>query len=104
MGFLAEFLQKLVETPEGDGNLLTHSSILCTSELTDGYTHGNFDFPLLLAGKGSGRLRGNIHHRSQNSESATDVVLTALRGAGIEATSFGAEEGFTEQSISELES
>lgn len=104
MEHLAQFLQKLRDTPEGDGNLLTHSSILCTSELTDGYTHGNFDFPLIVAGLGSGRLCGNMHHRSATSESATDVVLTALRGAGVEAESFGADEGYTTQSVSALES
>ena len=104
MEHLAQFLQILKETPEGDGNLLTHSSILCTSELSDGYTHGNFDFPLILAGHGSGRLVGNVHHRSSAAESATDVVLTALRGAGVDADSFGSEEGYTTQSVSELES
>ena len=103
MGYLADFLQILKDTPDGSGNLLDNSSILCTSELADGYTHNNYDFPIVIAGHGGGRLRGNVHYRSSSTESATKAVLTALRGAGVEASSFGADEGYTEEGISDIE-
>ena len=103
MGHLAEFLQTLIDTPEGDGNLLDRCSILCTSELTDGYTHSNADFPLLVAGLGNGRLRGGTHYRSSSAENTSHGVLTALRGAGVAATGFGADDGYVETTISALE-
>ena len=103
MEYLADFLQILKNTPDGTGNLLDNSSILCTSELADGYTHSNFDFPIIVAGLGSGRLIGDVHYRSETEESATKAVLTALRGSGVPARSFGADEGYTEDGISESE-
>ena len=102
MGRFAEFLERLRDTPEGDGNLLDSSAILATSELSDGWIHSNEEFPLLIAGKGSGRLKGGVHHRAQG-ESVTRGVLTALRGAGVPAASWGQEDGYTTQSFSQLE-
>ena len=83
---LGVFLRRLRDTPEAGGNLLDRCSILCTSELADGWTHSNKDFPLLIAGRGDGRLRGGVHWRSGNDRSTSDAVLTALRG-GMPGTS-----------------
>ena len=103
MGQLAGCLQRLKDTPEGAGNLLDQCSILCTSELADGWNHQNFDLPILVAGKGGGRLKGGVHYRSPNEESVTRGVLTALRGADVPAASFGHEDGYTTESIAALE-
>ena len=98
---LAVFLNRLRSAEEGDGNLLDRCSILCTSELTDGYTHSNKDFPILIAGKGNGRLRGGVHWRGSDTNTS-DAVLTALHGAGVELPSFGSAEGYSTTTISEL--
>lgn len=105
---LAYFLRKLRDTPEGAGNLLDSCSILCTTEHPDGYTHSQNDFPILVAGLGNGRLRGGVHYRYSGADSGSyqntsDAVLTALRGAGVVAASFGSDAGYTTTSISELE-
>ncbi len=100
---LAVFLGMLRDTPEGAGNLLERSSILCTSELADGWTHSNVDFPILVAGHGNGRLTGGVHYRSTSSENTSKAVLTALRGAGVDAPSWGVEAGYVTDSIRELE-
>lgn len=102
MGYLAHLLQRLADTPEGTGSVLDRCSILCTTELTDGYTHSNADFPLLIAGKGGGRLRGGVHYRSPSAQSVSDAVLTALRGAGVDLPSFGADAGLSTSPISAL--
>lgn len=99
---LAVFLGRLRDTPEGAGNLLDRCSILCTSELSDGKVHGNNEFPILIAGKGDGRLRGGVHYRSSNNRNTSDAVLTALRGAGVTVPSFGSEDGYTESVVGEL--
>ena len=102
MGNLATFLRTLRDTPEGDGNLLDRCSILCTSELSDGWTHANTEFPILVAGKGGGRLRGGIHYRSTTNRNTSDAVLTALHGAGVEVDSFGVDAGWTNTTVGEL--
>ncbi len=98
---LAHFLQILRDREEGDGNLLDNCSILCTSELADGRTHSNAEFPLLIAGKGGGRLKGGIHARVPGA-SVTRGVLTAMQGAGSGVTSFGHGPGYTDRPITDL--
>jgi len=102
MGQLGSFLRTLRDTPEGDGNLLDRCSILATTELANGWNHSNEDFPILVAGKGSGRLRGGVHYRSDSNRNTSDAVLTALRGAGVDVPSFGVDAGYTDTVVSEL--
>jgi hypothetical protein len=102
MSQLAYFLEKLRTTEEGASNLLAQSSILVTTEHTEGWTHSQDDMPILLCGKGGGRLRGDVHFRG-NGGNTTRALLTALRGAGLPLTEFGYEGGWTNEPISELE-
>jgi hypothetical protein len=44
-----------------------------------------------------------VHWRSSSAQSVTHAVLTALRGAGVDAGSFGADEGYVTSGVSELE-
>jgi Protein of unknown function (DUF1552) len=99
---LAYFLTKLRDTTEGASNLLANSSILCCTEHSEGWTHSQDDMPMLVCGKGGGRLRGNVHFRGAG-DSTTRPLLTALRGAGLPLTEFGYEEGYTNAPITELE-
>ncbi|HLM75996.1 MAG TPA: DUF1552 domain-containing protein [Polyangiaceae bacterium] len=98
----AYFLERLKGTPEGTGNLLDHCSIYSCTEHTEGWTHSQNDLPMLLCGKGGGRLRGNYHYRD-NGGNASRALLTALRGAGLPINEFGYEEGFVTNRIAELE-
>lgn len=100
---LSAFLQVLQNTPQGASNLLDQSAIMCTSDLSDGHNHTINEFPLLIAGKGGGRLRGNVHHRFGTPTNVSRAVLTALRGAGVSAGSFGVGGAYTDSSIAELE-
>jgi hypothetical protein len=104
MAQLGVFLRALRDTPEGDGNLLDRCSILCTTELADGQTHSNQDFPILIAGLGGGRLRGGYHYRSSSALNTSHAPLTALRGAGVDVSAFGSDEGYVTTTISEVES
>jgi len=103
MGQLSIFLQKLADTPEGGSNLLDRCSILCTSELSDGLRHSNDEFPILIAGKGNGRLKGGVHYRSTTRENTSKAVLTALRGAGVVAPSWGVGAGQVTDHLPALE-
>ncbi len=99
---LATFLGGLRDTPEGDGNLLDRCSILCTSELSDGYAHTNDEYPILIAGLGDGRLKGGHHYRSSSSRNASQAVLTAVQGAGASMGSFGADAGYADAPITQV--
>lgn len=101
MAQLATFLTALKNREEGSGNVLDRCSILCTSELSDGQRHRNTEFPVLIAGKGSGRLRGDVHARKPG-RNTSEAVLTALKGAGSRRSSFGHGAGATSTVVSEL--
>lgn len=99
---LGFFLDRLKSTPEGAGNLLDHCSILVGSEHAEGWSHVQDDMPILICGKGGGRLRGNVHHRDEGGN-VSRALLTALRGAGLPLDEFGHEEGLASAAITELE-
>ena len=101
MGQLGYFLGKLATTEEGAGRVLDNCSILCTSELSQqNPAHDNTEFPILIAGKGSGRLRGNLHYRSGSKRNTSCAVLTALRGAGLPMEAgFGYDAGFVTEGV-----
>jgi hypothetical protein len=96
---LAYFLGRMRDTPEGAGNLLDSSSILCTSELSEGNVHSNDDFPILIAGKGGGTLPGNWHYRSQSKRNTSCALLTALRAGGVPLSEFGYAEGHVTEGV-----
>ena len=54
---IAYFLQKLADTPDGDGTLLDHSLVVYGSGMSNPNQHDHHPLPMLLAGGGSGLLR-----------------------------------------------
>jgi len=99
---LGDFLQALRDQPEGDSNVLHNSAILCTTELSEGNVHSNDEFPVLVAGRGGGRLKGGYHYRSGSRGNASHAGLTVLRAAGLPAAEFGAAEGRVADHLGEL--
>ncbi|MBY0504848.1 MAG: DUF1552 domain-containing protein [Bryobacteraceae bacterium] len=57
----AYLLQKLQGMREGEGTVLDHSAILFGSGFRDGNKHDPHNLPLLLAGRGGGRLATGQH-------------------------------------------
>jgi hypothetical protein len=100
---LAYFLGKLRDTPEQGGNLLDSCSIVCTTELSEGNTHTNDEFPILLAGRAGGRLKSGRHVRSTTKANTSLALLTALRAAGCNLPEFGTAGGRVTSTLSELE-
>lgn len=98
---LAYFLDKLKNTPEGTGNLLDHCSIFASTEHAEGWSHEQKDMPMLVCGKGGGRLKGNVHARIVDGNTSMGP-FTALLGAGLPLTEFGHEDGFVNSPVSEL--
>jgi hypothetical protein len=87
------FLQKLKNTPDGDGNLLDHSLVLYGSPMGDSNTHNHRRLPLFLAGHASGALRGGLHRVCQEGTPHANCLLTMMRKLGVEIDSFGDSTG-----------
>jgi hypothetical protein len=101
MSNLADTLVRMKETPDGTGNLLDNSAVYATSCVSESQTHGGTDFPLLVAGKAGGKLKGDQHIRLPD-ENVSKVPFTLLTAMGSKATSFGMAEGQVSSGISEL--
>ncbi|MGB8506878.1 MAG: DUF1552 domain-containing protein [Pyrinomonadaceae bacterium] len=87
------FLEKLKNTPDGDGNLLDHSMILYGSPMGDGNVHNHKRLPLFLAGHANGALKGNVHLRCAEGTPMSNVLLTMMRKLGMSVQSFGDSTG-----------
>lgn len=87
---LAYFLDKLANTPDGDGTLLDHALILYGSGMSNSNQHDHDPLPIILAGGASGRLQGGRHIRSpEPNATLSNLLLAMLDKLGIEQESFG---------------
>lgn len=93
MGLLPYFLEKLRATPDGDGNLLDHSLILWGSPMGDSNVHAHKRLPVLLAGHGGGKVKGNLHVRCKDETPYANVLLTMLHTLGVDQKSIGDSTG-----------
>ncbi len=90
----AYFIDKLKNTPDGDGNLLDHSLVLYGSPMGDSNIHDHKHLPIFLAGKANGQLRGNQHFRAPDGAPMANLLLSVLHKLGIEdVTSIGDSTG-----------
>jgi len=100
---LAYFLGALQAVEEGDGTILDHSVVLCTSDVSFPRTHSIEEYPILLAGSAAGALKKGIHYRSPSSENTSKVSLSLLRAMGLRAAEFGVGGGLTTESLGAIE-
>jgi hypothetical protein len=77
------FLEKLKTTPDGDGSLLDHSVVIYGSPMGDGNVHNHVRCPLFLAGRASGKLKGNLHIVTRDAPMA-NAMLSVLHMLGHE--------------------
>ncbi len=89
IGLFAKFLERLQSTPEGDGTVLDHSIVLYGSGMSNGNQHSHHPLPLLLAGSGSGQLKGNRHLVFPDLTPMANLLLSVGHKNGVEMQSFG---------------
>ena len=86
------FLEKLKNTPDGDGNLLDHSLVMYGSPMGDSNVHNHKRVPVFLAGHGGG-VKGNLHLREKDGTPMANIMLTMLQKLGMPVTQFGDSNG-----------
>ena len=86
---VAYFVNKLKNTPDGNGNLLDRSLVLYGSPMGDGSVHNHLRIPIMLAGKANGQLAGNTHVRYKDGTPFANVLLTLLHRLGVNVESIG---------------
>jgi hypothetical protein len=90
---VAYYVEKLRNTPDGDGSLLDHVMIVYGSGTGDGNAHSHHDLPTLLIGGGAGTIQGGRHLRYPKETPLTNLFLSLLDKAGIPVDKFGDSTG-----------
>jgi hypothetical protein len=93
MAKLAEFVDKLRATPNGDGNLLDSSVLYFGAGMSNGVVHDRHNVPATLIGRANGRLEGNRHIEASKDEPTANLLLALADMAGSEIESIGHSTG-----------
>lgn len=93
VSLFAEFIQKLKNTPEGDGSLLDHSLYLYGSGMGNPDIHDHRNLPIIVAGGAAGRQEGGRYVRHSNPTPLANVHLTLLDKVGVRLESFADSTG-----------
>lgn len=88
------FLDKMANTPDGDGSLLDHSLFMYGSNMSNSDKHSNYPVPNMLVGGASGAMKlGGQHVELPERTPLANLHLTVLQKLGIEAESFANSTG-----------
>ncbi|HVQ13802.1 MAG TPA: DUF1552 domain-containing protein [Vicinamibacterales bacterium] len=87
----ARFLERLRTTPDGDGSLLDHSTILYGSGMGDGNNHTPSPLPIALVG--GIRVPGGRHVMTPEKTPLPNLLLALAHRFDMEAQSFGISTG-----------
>ena len=93
VSLFAYLVEKLKETPDGDGCLLDHSMYLYGSGMGNPNAHDHINLPIMVAGGGGGKMKGGRHVRYAESTPLANLHLTLLAKTGVRMDSFADSQG-----------
>ena len=96
VSLLPYFLDKLKNTPDGDGNLLENSLLIYGSPMGNPNVHNHKRCQLLLAGHAGGQIKGHLHLKAADGTQMANVILAAPQKLGLDISSFGDSSGALE--------
>jgi hypothetical protein len=82
-------LTRLKSIKEGERTLLDDSMIMCGSSLSDGDRHDPNNLPILLGGKGGGRIASGRHLAFPHDTPLCNLYVSMLSCMGIDVPRFG---------------
>ncbi|PHS10303.1 MAG: hypothetical protein COA78_11465 [Blastopirellula sp.] len=93
VSLFAGFLEKLKNTPEGNGTLLDHSLYMYGSGMNNPNVHDHSDLPILVAGGAAGGMQGGRHIQFEKKTPLANLHLTLLDKVGVKLDSFADSNG-----------
>jgi hypothetical protein len=100
----ANYVEKLRATPDGDGTLLDHMTILYGSGISNSSQHSGISLPVVVVGGGAGKLnhRGG-QHLQYDGVPMPNLLVTLMDKFGVPVDHIGASSGPLElDTISEI--
>jgi hypothetical protein len=89
----SQYLAKLRATPDGDGSLLDHMTILYGSGISNSTRHSGDNLPLLVMGGGAGRLKGGRHLKYSDKPSIANLLVTLMDKLDVPVDHLGGSTG-----------
>src|SRR5215470_2295009 len=74
----SQYVAKLRATPDGDGSLLDHTTILYGAGISNSQRHSGDNLPLMLVGGGSGTLRSGRHLVYKDKPMMANLLVTIM--------------------------
>ncbi|MEZ5290014.1 MAG: DUF1552 domain-containing protein [Vicinamibacterales bacterium] len=91
---LPYFLDKLKNTPDGDGSLLDNTLVIYGSPMGNSNVHNHKRCPLFFAGHAGGQLTGGLHIKTADGTPMANAFLSVMHMLGRpETASFGDSTG-----------
>jgi hypothetical protein len=84
VGLMPYLLEKLKNTPNGDGSLLDNTLLIYGSPMGDSNLHNHKRVPFFIAGRAGGALPGGLHLKAPNGTPLANVMLSVLHALGLE--------------------
>ena len=95
MTLFAHLVERLKNTPDGDGTLLDRALLLYGAGISDSDLHSPLDLPLVLVGGGCGTVKGDRHVKSPADQKVpmANLLRTILDRAGVPVETLGDSTG-----------
>ncbi len=89
----ARFIERLSQTPDGDGTVLDHALILYGSDMSNSDMHNHDPLPQVLLGHACGTVKAGQHLQYPQDTPQANLLLTMLHRVGVPAKSHGDSTG-----------
>ena len=89
----SRYLTRLRETPDGDGSLLDHMTILYGSGISNSTRHSGDNLPILVMGGGAGTLKGGRHLAYTDKPTMANLLVTLMDKMGVPVEKVGGSTG-----------
>jgi len=89
----SQYLAKLRATPDGDGSLLDHMTILYGAGISNSNRHSGDNLPLLVVGGGAGRFKGGRHIKYSDKPSNANLLVTLMDKLDVPVEKLGGSTG-----------
>jgi hypothetical protein len=89
----SKYLEKLRATPDGDGSLLDHMTILYGSGISNSTRHSGDNLPLLVMGGGAGTLKGGRHLTYSDKPTMANLLVTLMDKMDVPVDRIGGSTG-----------
>jgi hypothetical protein len=87
-------VDRLKNTPDGDGTLLDRTLLIYGSPMGDSNLHNHKRVPFFIVGRANGALKGGLHLKAANGTPLANVMLGVLQSLGLhDVERFGDSEG-----------